>query len=81
MDHESAEWDVINTYFSRDGRFRVTGINQDGSIVIRVVEVLRRRGSWRGGEKPVRASDIAGGGDSGRGIFADQSPHGFLCEW
>ena len=37
-DHESAEWDVIYTYFSRDGQFRVTGINQDGSIVIRVVE-------------------------------------------
>ncbi len=37
-DHESADWDVIYTYFSRDGRFRVTGINQDGSIVIRIVE-------------------------------------------
>ncbi|MDN5835989.1 MAG: S9 family peptidase [Nitrosospira sp.] len=35
-DHESADWDMIYTYFSRDGRFRVTGINQDGSIVIRV---------------------------------------------
>ena len=47
QDHESAEWDVIYTYFSRDGRFRVTGINQDGSIVIRVVEC------GGGKEKPV----------------------------
>lgn len=46
-DQESADWDITNTYFSRDGRFRVTGINQDGSIVIRVVE---EEGA---GEKPV----------------------------
>lgn len=38
-DHESAEWDVMYTYFSYDGRFRVTGINADGSIVVRVVEI------------------------------------------
>jgi dipeptidyl aminopeptidase/acylaminoacyl peptidase len=38
-DHERADWDVISTYFSRDGHFRVTGINQDGSIVIRIVEI------------------------------------------
>jgi dipeptidyl aminopeptidase/acylaminoacyl peptidase len=37
-DHESADWDIIYTYFSRDGRFRTTGINQDGSIVLRIVE-------------------------------------------
>lgn len=46
-DQESADWDITNTYFSRDGRFRVTGINQDGSIVIRVVE------GEGVGEKPV----------------------------
>lgn len=46
-DQESADWDITNTYFSRDGRFRVTGINQDGSIVIRVVE------GEGAGEKPV----------------------------
>ena len=37
-DHEKANWDVVSTYFSRDGRFRVTAVNQDGSIAIRVVE-------------------------------------------
>lgn len=46
-DLEGADWDITNTYFSRDGRFRVTGINQDGSIVIRVVE------GEGAGEKPV----------------------------
>ena len=33
-----AEWDIAYTYYSRDGRFRVTGVNQDGSTVIRIVE-------------------------------------------
>jgi dipeptidyl aminopeptidase/acylaminoacyl peptidase len=38
-EHESADWDVINTYFSLNGQFRVTGVNQDGSVVIRVVRI------------------------------------------
>jgi dipeptidyl aminopeptidase/acylaminoacyl peptidase len=37
-EHEKADWDVAYTYFSRDGRFRVTGVNADGSIAIRIVE-------------------------------------------
>ena len=37
-DHEKADWDVVSTYFSRDGRYRVTAVNQDGSVVIRIVE-------------------------------------------
>ena len=37
-EHEKADWDVVFTYFSRDGRYRVSGINQDGSTVIRIVE-------------------------------------------
>ncbi len=51
-DHESADWDVINTYFSRDGRYRVTGINQDGSIVIRVAEMVEGESAGEKGEKP-----------------------------
>lgn len=51
-DHESADWDVANTHFSRDGRFRVTGINQDGSILIRVVEIVTGEGLAEG-EKTV----------------------------
>ncbi|HEV7929668.1 MAG TPA: S9 family peptidase [Nitrosospira sp.] len=38
-EHERADWDVINTYFSLNGKFRVTGVNQDGSIVIRLVQI------------------------------------------
>ena len=37
-DHEKADWDIAYTYYSRDGRYRVTGVNQDGSLVIRIVE-------------------------------------------
>ncbi|MGH8684760.1 MAG: alpha/beta fold hydrolase [Nitrosospira sp.] len=54
-DHESAAWDMVYTYFSRDGRFRVTGVNQDGSIVIRVME------AEGGGEKPVALSTLPEG--------------------
>lgn len=52
-DHEKAEWDVVTTYFSRDGRYRVTAVNQDGSIVIRIVEGAD--------EKPVKLPTLPGG--------------------
>jgi dipeptidyl aminopeptidase/acylaminoacyl peptidase len=37
-EHEKADWDVSFTYFSRDGRYRVSGVNVDGRTAIRVVE-------------------------------------------
>lgn len=37
-EHEKADWDIGYTYYSRDGRYRVTGVNADGSVVIKVVE-------------------------------------------
>jgi dipeptidyl aminopeptidase/acylaminoacyl peptidase len=52
-EHEKADWDIAYTYYSRDGRFRVTGINQDGSTVIRLVE--------GDGEKPVALPKLPGG--------------------
>ena len=52
-EHEKANWDVSYTYFSRDGRFRVTGVNQDGSTVIRIVEGAA--------EKPVTLPKLPGG--------------------
>ena len=52
-EHEKADWDVAYTYFSRDGRFRVTGVNQDGSTVIRIVEGAA--------EKPVALPKLPGG--------------------
>lgn len=38
-DHEKADWDIAFTYFSRDGRYRVTGVNEDGATTIRIVRV------------------------------------------
>jgi dipeptidyl aminopeptidase/acylaminoacyl peptidase len=35
-DVEKADWDVMYTYFSRGGRYRVTAINQDARTVIRI---------------------------------------------
>jgi dipeptidyl aminopeptidase/acylaminoacyl peptidase len=55
-DHEKANWDIAYTYFSRDGRYRVTGVNEDGSTVIRVVEVAKD-----GAEKPVTLPTLPSG--------------------
>jgi dipeptidyl aminopeptidase/acylaminoacyl peptidase len=33
---EKADWDIVDCYFSEDGRYRVSLINQDASYVIRV---------------------------------------------
>lgn len=52
-DHAKADWDIVTTYFSRDGRYRVTAVNQDGSIVIRIVEDAD--------EKPVKLPTLPGG--------------------
>jgi dipeptidyl aminopeptidase/acylaminoacyl peptidase len=51
--HEKADWDIAFTYFSRDGRFRVTGVNQDGSTVIHIVEGTS--------EKPVKLPALPAG--------------------
>jgi dipeptidyl aminopeptidase/acylaminoacyl peptidase len=51
--HEKADWDVVYTYFSQNGRYRVTGVNQDGSTVIRIVEGPD--------EKPVKLPALPGG--------------------
>jgi dipeptidyl aminopeptidase/acylaminoacyl peptidase len=37
-EHQKADWDISYTNFSRDGRLRVTGINQDASGVVQVVD-------------------------------------------
>jgi len=50
------DWDVAYTYFSRDGRYRVTGINEDASTVIRVVKVGKD-----GKETPVALPKLPGG--------------------
>jgi dipeptidyl aminopeptidase/acylaminoacyl peptidase len=35
---QKADWDIAYTTFSRDGTYRVTGVNQDGRTVITVVD-------------------------------------------
>jgi dipeptidyl aminopeptidase/acylaminoacyl peptidase len=55
-DHEKANWDIVYTYFSRDGRYRVTGVNEDASTVIRVVEVAKD-----GSEKAIKLPKLPGG--------------------
>ncbi|WP_067061989.1 S9 family peptidase [Roseateles chitosanitabidus] len=34
---EQADWDIVYSVFSRDGRYRVTGINADASLTLRIV--------------------------------------------
>jgi dipeptidyl aminopeptidase/acylaminoacyl peptidase len=59
VEHESADWDVINTYFSLNGKFRVTGINQDGSLVIRVLRIIENEGG--AAEAAVPLPELPGG--------------------
>ncbi len=35
---EKEPWDIFGTYFSRNGKYRVTGINQDARTVIRIYD-------------------------------------------
>ena len=64
-EHEKADWDVVGTDFSRDGRYRLSAVNQDGSIVVRVVEsAADGKGDGKGdakGEKPVALPKLPGG--------------------
>ncbi len=39
-DVEKADWDVLYTYFSHQGRYRVTGINEDARTVIQVRDTV-----------------------------------------
>ena len=61
-EHEKANWDVAETNFSHDGRYRITLINQDGSVVVRVVEGKN--------EKPV-ALPVLPGGEMRSPTFSD----------
>jgi dipeptidyl aminopeptidase/acylaminoacyl peptidase len=35
-DVESADWDILSTRFSRNGRYRVSTVNEDGRTVVRI---------------------------------------------
>lgn len=55
---EKADWDIVYTYYSRDGRYRVTGINADASVTIRLAETVA---GVAGAEKPVALPKLPGG--------------------
>jgi len=51
--HEKADWDLMGTWFSRNGQYRLSSVNQDGSTVLRIVEAK--------GEKAVALPKVPGG--------------------
>lgn len=50
---EKADWDILGTGYSRSGGHRISYVNEDGSIRLRVVEA--------GGAKPVALPKTSGG--------------------
>jgi dipeptidyl aminopeptidase/acylaminoacyl peptidase len=52
-EREKADWDMLGTSYSRDGRYRTSVMNEDGSIVVRAFEGPD--------EKPVALPRMAGG--------------------
>ena len=52
-EREKANWDIVGTGFSRNGRYRITYINEDGSTALRVVEGPD--------EKPMALPKVPGG--------------------
>ncbi|GAA4372369.1 S9 family peptidase [Hymenobacter koreensis] len=40
---EKANWDVVYTYFSRTGKYRVTGINEDGRTTMRLYDAATNK--------------------------------------
>ena len=66
---EKAGWDITFAYFSQTGRYRVTGINQDGRTVIGVVEAATG--------KPVPLPTIANGAVTGVAIARSEKRMAF----
>jgi len=50
---EQTDWDIWYTYFSRNGKYRVVGINEDGQTVVKVYETATN--------KPIRLPKLPGG--------------------
>jgi dipeptidyl aminopeptidase/acylaminoacyl peptidase len=64
-DVQKANWDIAYTSFSEKGRYRVTGINEDGRIAIQVVEAATG--------KPVTLPAIPNGGITGVAISRSEA--------
>ncbi|MEN3274718.1 MAG: hypothetical protein V7631_508 [Massilia sp.] len=57
-DVEKADWDLVGTTYSRNGRHRISYVNEDGSIRVRVVEAASAAAP--GAEKPVPMPKLPG---------------------
>ena len=68
-DVQKADWDIVYSYFSHGGRYRVTGINQDGRTAISVIDA-------RSG-KPVVLPAIPNGGVTGVSIARSETTLAF----
>ena len=64
-DVDKADWDIISTGFSEKGRYRVTAVNEDGRVVVKVVETATG--------KPVQLPSIPDGNVSGIVISRSES--------
>lgn len=68
-DVQKASWDIAYTYFSHGGRYRVTGVNEDGRTRITVIDVAKNQ--------PVALPAIPEGGVSGVSIARSEKQIAF----
>jgi len=66
---EKADWDILYSYFSRDEKYRVTGINEDGRTVIKVYDMEKGQ--------PVDLPDLPGGNISSVNISKSETKMAF----
>ena len=66
---QKADWDIVFTLFSHNGRYRVTGINEDGRVVISVIETASGR--------PLALPSVPQGGVRGVEIARSESKLAF----
>ncbi|WP_162428246.1 S9 family peptidase [Pontibacter pudoricolor] len=68
-DVEKADWDIMYTYFSRDGKYRVTGINNDARTEVKVYEAATG--------KQVQLPDVPAGDITGINFSDDENMMAF----
>ncbi len=68
-DVQKADWDIVYTYFSHTGTYRITGTNEDGRIAVAVVRAAT-------GE-PVALPDVPDGSITGVGVSRSEKRMAF----
>ncbi len=68
-DVQKADWDIVYTYFSHKGRFRVSGVNEDGRIAITVLDAATA--------KPVALPKVPDGSITGVSISRSEKQMAF----